>query len=152
MARESRNDKREYLGQYRIAEQRLLELNEELERVRAVAEKVTPNLDGMPHGGSGGDRVANGATALVELQRKLEERTAEYLETQRNVCKVVNLSDFQYRPFLEMRYLACMTYEQIRERIPKSGKQGKYYEDVRSIHENIAKGLDSIPDNFRDFL
>lgn len=46
---------------------------QKIQRIREVAEKTTPNLNGMPGGGGAGDKVGLAATDITDEQRRLQQ-------------------------------------------------------------------------------
>jgi hypothetical protein len=46
---------------------------QKIQRIREVAEKTTPSLNGMPGGGGAGDKVGLAATDITDEQRRLQQ-------------------------------------------------------------------------------
>ena len=54
---------------------------QKIQRIRDVAEKITPSMSGMPSGGGTGDKTGCGVSEIVDEQRKLQR-----MET--NLCNL----------------------------------------------------------------
>ena len=50
---------------------------QKINRIRSIAEKITPSMTGMPGGSGSGDKIGAGASDLVD-----EERTLQRMETE----------------------------------------------------------------------
>ena len=50
---------------------------QKIDRIRSIAEKITPSMTGMPGGSGSGDKIGAGASDLVD-----EERTLQRMETE----------------------------------------------------------------------
>lgn len=50
---------------------------QKIDRIRAIAEKITPSMTGMPGGNGSGDKIGAGASDLVD-----EKRTLQRMETE----------------------------------------------------------------------
>lgn len=109
---------KEYLMQYRRAEQEIDRLLEEKARWTALAEKMTPSLSGIPGGAGGGDRLGETVAKIVDLEREIGAKVDELVEHYRKIGEVVSqISDAKEREVLLRRYIQGQSWEEIGERM-----------------------------------
>lgn len=85
-----RNDARRYLEQYGRVTQNLIQVEQELEKLRTVAESMSVNLDGMPHAAGSSDRVGNVAAEIVDYERQLSSMQLKAIQTRRDIFLLIN--------------------------------------------------------------
>lgn len=111
----------------------------EREQLMALATRMTPDADGMPHGkGTVSDPVGNGAVKLVELAREIDRLVDEYMNQKQKVVKVLEqLPEEEYVVF-HMHYIQYVSWNKICDTMGYSRQQlwrirkkaGKKVEDV----------------------
>ena len=105
---------KEYLEQYRVIQARMNVLTAEIERLRAEAESVSINLDGMPHGTGNDDRTARLAVQLADLESTLmSEMSVLWANRMRIITMMGNMKNHKHQTLLHKRYIECKTWEVI---------------------------------------
>lgn len=105
---------KEYLLQYKDAQREVDRLINERARWIARATKVTPTYTGMPHGGSGEDRMQDAVERLSEVEEALNEKIDKLVDLRREVEAVVStIGDPRLETILRYRYIDCMSFEKI---------------------------------------
>lgn len=106
--------KKEYLLQYKDAQREVDRLINERARWIARATKVTPTYTGMPHGGSGEDRMQDAVERLSEVEKELNEKIDKLVDLRREVDAAIStIGDTRLETVLRYRYIDCMTFEKI---------------------------------------
>lgn len=98
---------KQWLSQYKRINARMESKLEEIERLRALAERCTAAYgEHVPGGTSDPDRRATIVARIVEMQSQLEAESAELLETQKAIQDAIrNVGDDRMQLLLEMRYI-----------------------------------------------
>ena len=121
--------KKEYLLQYKDAQREVDRLINERARWIARATKVTPTYTGMPHGGSGEDRMQDAVERLSEVEKELNEKIDKLVDLRREVDMAIStIGDTRLETVLRYRYIDCMTFEQI------AVKMSYCYEHICRLH------------------
>lgn len=106
--------KKEYLLQYKDAQREVDRLINERARWIARATKVTPTYTGMPHGGSGEDRMQDAVERLSEVEDELNGKIDRLVDLRREVDTAIStIGDTRLETVLRYRYIDDMTFEQI---------------------------------------
>lgn len=86
----------------------------EREQLLALARRMTPDMDGMPHGkGTVSDPVGNIAVKLVELAHDIDRQIDEYVDHKTQVSKALEkLPDPHYTVF-HMHYIQFISWSKI---------------------------------------
>lgn len=98
---------KQWLSQYRRISTRIETKLEEIERLRALAERCTAAYgERTPGGTSDPDRRATIIARIIEMQNQLEAESGELLETQQAIQNAIhNVGDDRMQLLLEMRYI-----------------------------------------------
>lgn len=105
---------KDYLQQYRLMDERIRILQAEVERLRADAESVSINLDGLPRGSSSNDKTARLAVMLAECETKLQEELSRLWSKRIEIIdKISKLNEPKYQTILYSRYIEGKTWETI---------------------------------------
>ena len=105
---------KEYLLQYKDAQREVDRLINERARWIARATKVTPTYTGMPHGGSGEDRMQDAVERLSEVEDELNDKIDRLVDLRREVDTAIStIGDTRLETVLRYRYIDCMTFEQM---------------------------------------
>lgn len=105
---------KEYLESYRIIQTRINVLTAEIERLRAEAESVSINLDGMPKAFASGDKTARLAVQLAECETVLqEEMAALWARRMRIITQLGQMKNYKHQLLLQKRYIECKSWEHI---------------------------------------
>lgn len=110
-----------------------------LERIIRLEARLTSpgaqNLDGMPHGSSRGDALANGIAQLSELRDLYRAKEAELAQTQRAIEELIEGLEPIERVIARYRYIDGMQWEQICVKISYSWRQ------THRIHSDMIDKL-----------
>ena len=106
--------KKEYLLQYKDAQREVDRLINERARWIARATKVTPTYTGMPHGGSGEDRMQDAVERLSEVEKELDKKIDRLVDLRQEVEAAIHtVGNSRLETVLKYRYINDMTFEQI---------------------------------------
>ena len=107
-------DAKEYLMSYRVMQAKYNMLDEEIKHLRAEAESVSINLDGMPKGGQTSDKTARLAVQIADMETKMQNELSDLWS---NRMKIINLlgkmQKHKHQTLLHKRYIECMSWEKI---------------------------------------
>jgi len=105
---------KQYLEEFRLIQTRLNVLTAEIERLRAEAESVSINLDGMPKGTGKDDKTARLAIQLAEMETKLQnEMSVLWSRRMRIITMLGNMKNHKHQTLLHKRYIECKSWETI---------------------------------------
>lgn len=105
---------KEYLMQYQSIEERVRILQAEVERVRAEAESISVNLDGMPRGSMKNDKTARLAIRLAECETALvEELSKKWAKRMEIISRLGELRKPKYETILYSKYIEGKKWETI---------------------------------------
>ena len=105
---------KEYLESYRIMQKRINVLVAEIERLRAEAESVSINLDGMPKASANGDKTARLAVQLAECETKLQgELSGLWSRRMKIIEELGRMKNHKHQTLLHKRYIECKSWEHI---------------------------------------
>ncbi len=120
----TRQEKTQRLTQYTVSAAREKRLREEIERWRAMGERMSASADGMPRARGIASRVEVSAVNLADLERELL-READRLARDRaetlRAMRTVTSDGLRY--LLELRYIDGLTFEAIAEKTCYSVRQ-----------------------------
>lgn len=103
-----------YLRQAHKTELRINSKLEQLESLRALAEKTTTTLELTPKGQSGGKTTENIVTKIVDLENEIKLDIEELLDIKADVQKVIKtVGEPELELLLELRYLCYREWSEI---------------------------------------
>lgn len=118
------DDIKQRLGGVCYYRQRIDNDLERLQRLRSIAEKMTPTLTHVPAPTMGGGRE-NAIAALVDLEEEIVEEISATQDLEKEIRFYIDqLDNYQERLVMEMTYINCMKQEAIAQ---------KMHYDVRTI-------------------
>lgn len=129
---------KEYLSRVRRLQREIAANAEQIQRMRAMAERTTAAY-GEHSGGGGGapDRRAELVAGIVDMERALERDNAEMIRIWRRAnAEIDRLPREAHRTILKMRYLGNMSWARIAE------KMGYCERQVRRIHISALKAFE----------
>lgn len=134
------------LFQMRLLMRRTLKVQWRIEQEEAKATKTTTVITGMPHGGCGHDKVAEGAINIMEIKAAYREVIGE-LERMRGELDplIDSLENPDDRAVMRLRYIKGFSPEDIAEAIHRTDRSIYYYlsraEDqlARKFPEKVRK-------------
>lgn len=107
-------DAKEYLESYKLIQTRINVLRAEIERLRAEAESVGINLDGMPKGQGSNDKLAQLAVQIADCESVLlEELSGLFTRKIRIISQLGKLKEHKHQLLLQKRYLECKSWETV---------------------------------------
>ena len=105
---------KDYLESYRLIQTRINVLQSEISRLRTEAESVSINLDGMPKGQGGNDKLSRLAVEIADCEATL---TAELSGLYNRRIRIINqlgmLKSHKHQQLLHKRYIECKSWELI---------------------------------------
>jgi len=105
---------KEYLESYRLIQTRINVLMSEIERLRAEAESVSINLDGMPKGQSSMDKISRLVAEIADYESTLtDELSGLYIRRMRIITQLGKLKSHKHQLLLQKRYIECKSWETI---------------------------------------
>ena len=105
---------KEYLESYRLIQTRINVLRAEIERLRAEAESVSINLDGMPRGTATEDKMSRIVAEMTDLESTFtEELSGLYMKRMRIITQLGRLKNYKHQRLLQLRYIDCKSWEHI---------------------------------------
>ena len=117
--------KKEYLGRYRVMEQEMQRLQEELARWESRARKITSvwGIDSVSGSGEGGG-FQSCIEHILEFQGELKQRIVEGIRLRRSIAAAIeSLPDVRLRQLMHYRYIDGLTIVQIADKMAYSTRQ-----------------------------
>lgn len=131
---------KDYLKQYKRINERLRQMQKELEYIEAQVESIGGANDGMPRGSDISDKTGNLATIIAESKRGYEHVMTESLRIRRNIESTINaVEDPLQSRLLYERYVECKPWrviagDMIMDEVYVRGRlHGRALESVRKI-------------------
>lgn len=109
----------------------------EYDQVMALATKITPNMDGMPHGSGVTDKVGNAVVKLAMVAEELNKLIDLYVDRKAQVIKVLERLPAKEYGVLHRYFVRYMTLEEIAKDMGYCTMQ---------IHRYKVKGLHHLKD------
>lgn len=101
------------LKRYRFIAGEISDLLDERERLRSLAEKITPSPSFAPVHGANTDKMAPVVANLIEVERYIEKRSKELLRARMEAEKLIDsLSDERHRTVLKSYYFSRRSWEE----------------------------------------
>lgn len=102
------------LKRYRFIAGEISDLLDERERLRSLAEKITPSLSFAPVYGANTDKMAPVVANLIEVERYIEKRSKELLLARMEAEKLIDsLSDERHRAVLKSYYFSRRNWQDV---------------------------------------
>lgn len=102
------------LKRYRFIAGEISDLLDERERLRSLAEKITPSLSFAPVHGANTDKMAPVIANLIEVERYIEKRSKELLRARMEAEQLIDrLSDERHRAVLKSYYFSRRNWEDV---------------------------------------
>ncbi len=91
---------------------------ERLEQIRSRLTNITTNLDGMPKQTGVSDKVGNGVTELVELEKKIAQDRIRFEKEKAELEQYLRrIEDKQIRLIFLLRFVDLKSWSEIAEKI-----------------------------------
>ena len=138
MSRDVEYDRKvQWLRRYQTAIREVDILTGEVDQMRAMAERVTPRLSGVPGGSSSSDSLPRAVERIVEAQHKLECEINHMLETKSEISTLIgSVKNDRPREILRRRYISGEKWEAI------ACAMDMDYRWLLRIHHKIVANLD----------
>lgn len=102
------------LKRYRFIAGEISDLLDERERLRSLAEKITPSLSFAPVHGANTDKMASVAANLIEVERYIEKRSKELLRARMEAEQIIDrLPDERHRAVLKSYYFSRRNWQDV---------------------------------------
>lgn len=105
----------QWLEQVKWLDERIDAKLAERAQLMDIATKVTPSLDGMPHGGGVTDKVGNIAVKLAALAEETNELVDRYVDQRQKVIRALERLPSNEYAVLHKHYVQFKTWEAIAE-------------------------------------
>lgn len=113
---------KKYLKQAYKLDRRIQRERRNLDKLRSAAEYTSPGFGGG--GGTGGDRISESVSRIMEKEARVRELTDVYTEKYIEIENVIHsVGDDVLEEVLELRYLHYMKWEDIAERMHYSKRR-----------------------------
>lgn len=117
---------KEYLSRYRWQNDSINAKLEQVAELRRKAQTVcSGSSDGSgTHSSTPYDRIGEITARIVDLEREINEDIDRSIDVQRGILSAIStVPDERLRHLLELRYINCLTLEEIARRMDYSYKQ-----------------------------
>lgn len=137
---------KEYLRQIRRLDTQIKTRRCEIDALRSIADMLSGSgVDGMPHGSSNGDKMADAVARITEKERQLDDFVDYFLEARDKVLKTLELMDDPILiDILYRRYFSFQSWELI------AVEMGYTYRHVLRLHDKGIESLGSVMKNGRN--
>jgi DNA-directed RNA polymerase specialized sigma24 family protein len=109
---------------------------EQLDQLRADATRITSKLSDMPRCGGCCDKVGGAVARIVDLSKCIDKRIDKLADMREQIAEMISkIDDEQCRKLLRMRYIECMGFDEIAERMELSRNHVKN----RLYEKSLAK-------------
>lgn len=124
------------LKRYRFIAGEISDLLDERERLRSLAEKVTPSLSHAPVHGQNADKMTSTVSNIIELEKYIERKSSELLTARMEAERLIDrLADERHRAVLKSYYFSRRTWEECCVATNYSWRQ------VHNIHGEALKAI-----------
>lgn len=115
---------KEYLSRYRWQNDRINAKLEQVAELRRKAQTVCSGSSDGSHSSTPYDRIGEITARIVDLEREINEDIDRSIDVQRGILTAIStVPDERLRHLLELRYINCLTLEEIARRMDYSYKQ-----------------------------
>ena len=129
----TRKELRDWFERGRRSMKRIRHIERTVERLYDGAVSITPNYDGLAVDGTKDPHKFDSYAVLLDDYEREKAEHMKVLEEIRAVTR--QIPDDRYKVILEMRYLLCMTWEQIEE-------ETHYSEHCFYLHRQALKAAE----------
>ena len=115
---------KEYLSQYKDLNDSINAKLEQVGELRRKAQTVSSGSSDGTHSSTPRDRIGEITARIVDLEREINEDIDRSIDVQRGILTAIStVPDERLRHLLELRYINCLTLEEIARRMDYSYKQ-----------------------------
>lgn len=131
---------KKYLEQYRCLDCDIRIKQDQLSRLRELAELVSPSGNGSSSGEIS-DKVGKTAAKVVDAENEIKEMINRLITLKRTIEKIIGyVEDSKLRQILTLRYINGHTFEKIAEKMGYSSMQ--IYRLHRKAMENVINVIE----------
>lgn len=110
------------ISRYYELNQKLIRYNDALIALRTAAENITSNLDGMPRGAGGTDRVSLYGGLIAQLELDIERDNEELCSARKEAEAFIETIEDSYdRTIFTLRFIACLSWPEVADEIGFTG-------------------------------
>ena len=115
---------KEYISRYRWQNDSINAKLEQVAELRRKAQTVSSGSSDGTHSPTPYDRIGEITARIVDLEREINEDIDCSIDVQREIrAAIATVPDERLRTLLELRYINCLTLEEIARRMDYSYKQ-----------------------------
>ena len=115
---------KEYLSQYRSLNDSINAKLEQVGELRRKAQTVSSGSSDGTHSSTPRDRIGEITARIVDLEREINEDIDRSIDLQREIrAAIATVPEVRLRHLLELKYINCLTLEEIAVRMDYSYKQ-----------------------------
>lgn len=108
---------KELSGVYLISEE-IKEIEDEIERLRTTAEKITSVISDMPRGGGAVDKLTDTVAQIADYQTELADALIRQSNEAIRISKYINtIDDVTIRLIFRLRFLKLYKWNEVADRI-----------------------------------
>lgn len=127
-----------YLEQYRHLDNEIKIKQEQLSRLRELAESVSPFGSGISSGETS-DKVGRTAAKLVDAENEIKEMINRLVALKNDIEKIIeSVENAKLRQILTLRYINGRTFEKIAE------EMGYSYMQIYRLHEKALEKVKNV--------
>ncbi len=130
-------EKKEVLNNFIKIENRVKELEGELEKLWSRATTSSPNLDGLPRGSGGVDKVQIGVERIEHLVKLIDDERDELAAVQYRIMSAIRkLPDITQRRIIHLKYIGVPEgkYHRTMPLWKIANELGYSHDRIRHIH------------------
>lgn len=103
-----------YLEQYRRLDNNIKIKQEQLNRIRELAQSISPSSSGGNRSGKISDKIGSAVAKLVDAENELNQGIVKLLDLKKEIERVISqVDDPILEQLLTLRYINGMTWEKI---------------------------------------
>ncbi len=130
---------KEYLSRYRFLDAAINAKLKQCEALRQKAQTAGGNTGSGIHNSQPYDRVGEITARIVDLEQEINEDIDRLINIQAEISSAIHtVQELRLRTILEMRYINCMTLEEIAKHMHYS------YPQIRRLHEKALRQIKMI--------
>lgn len=141
----TKKEKKEVLDNFIKIEKRVKELEDELERLWSRATSTSPNLDGLPRGSGGVDKVQSGIEKIENLVKLIDDERDELAAVQYRIMSAIHkLPDITERRIIHLKYIGVpeVKYHRTMPLWKIANELGYSHDRIRHIHTDAITHLE----------
>lgn len=115
---------KELSGVYYISKE-IKDIEDEIERLRTTAEKITSVISDMPRGGGAVDKLTDTIAQIADYQTELADALIKKTNEEIRISKYINtIDDVTIRLIFRLRFLSLYQWNDIADRIGGNNTEG----------------------------